>query len=147
MISNFSLVQATQAFLRTLLGSDAKLPLWFISEMPKPETNLKLDFASILGPLFYIWVIQLLFPVITWFPLLILIYPLCRYILGNIWLLLLIQVILTALVYEKQYNLRIMMKMHGLGDGPYWLISYCYFLALSMLYVFLFVFFGSVIGE
>ena len=78
MISNFSQVQATQAFLRTLLGSDAKLPLWFISEMPKPESTLKLDFASILGPLFYVWVIQLLFPVITWVPSLILIYTLCR---------------------------------------------------------------------
>lgn len=57
------------------------------------------------------------------------------------------QVILTALVYEKENNLRIMMKMHGLGDGPYWLITYCYFLALSTVYVLLFVFFGSVVGE
>jgi hypothetical protein len=54
---------------------------------------------------------------------------------------------LTALVYEKENNLRIMMKMHGLGDGPYWLITYCYFLALSTVYVLLFVFFGSVVGE
>ena len=56
------------------------------------------------------------------------------------------QVILTSLVYEKQERLRIMMKMHGLGDGPYWLISYAYFLTISVLYVASLVIFGSVIG-
>ncbi|MCO5597007.1 hypothetical protein L7F22_051079 [Adiantum nelumboides] len=108
---------AAQAFLRMLQGPDAELPLWFVSEMPKGESQLKLDFASLLGPLFFMWVIQLLLPVI-----------------------------MTYLVYEKQYNLRIMMKMHGLGDGPYWLISYGYFLALSIVYMFSFILFGSLIG-
>ncbi|KAI5074522.1 hypothetical protein GOP47_0010483 [Adiantum capillus-veneris] len=108
---------AAQAFLRMLQGADAKLPLWFIAEMPKVETQLKLDFASLLGPLFFMWVIQLLLPVI-----------------------------MTYLVYEKQYRLRIMMKMHGLGDGPYWLISYGYFLVLSIVYMFCFILFGSLIG-
>lgn len=108
---------AAQAFLRVLQGPNAELPLWFVSDMPKGETTLKLDFASLIGPLFFMWVIQLLLPVI-----------------------------LTSLVYEKQYNLRIMMKMHGLKDGPYWLISYCYFLALSILYMVCFIVFGSLIG-
>lgn len=40
-----------------------------------------------------------------------------------------------------------MMKMHGLGDGPYWIISYGYFLAISVIYMFCFVTFGSVIGK
>ena len=31
--------------------------------MPKPGTVLSLDFASIIGPLFYMWILQLLFPV------------------------------------------------------------------------------------
>jgi hypothetical protein len=56
------------------------------------------------------------------------------------------QVMLTYLVYEKQHKLRTMMKMHGLGDGPYWIIYYMYFLILSTVYLVLFVFFGSVIG-
>jgi hypothetical protein len=38
------------------------------------------------------------------------------------------------------------MKMHGLGDLPYWTISYCYFLLLSLLYVLSFVLFGSALG-
>lgn len=59
----------------------------------------------------------------------------------------LMQVFLTYLVYEKQHKLRLMMKMHGLGDRPYWLISYAYFLALSVVYMFLFVVFGTIIGK
>jgi len=55
-------------------------------------------------------------------------------------------VILTSLVYEKQERLRIIMKMHGLGIGPYWMISYAYFLTLSMFYVISLVIFGSAIG-
>jgi hypothetical protein len=57
------------------------------------------------------------------------------------------QVILTYIVYEKQQKLKIMMKMHGLKDGPYWLISYGYFFALSAVYMILFVIFGSLIGN
>ncbi|PWA73302.1 ABC transporter A family member 7 [Artemisia annua] len=39
-----------------------------------------------------------------------------------------------------------MMKMHGLGDGPYWMISYAYFIVKSLVYMFCFVVFGSVVG-
>jgi ABC-type multidrug transport system fused ATPase/permease subunit len=85
--------------------------------MPKPETKLSLDIASLIGPLFFTWVILLLFPVI-----------------------------LTTLVYEKQQRLRIMMKMHGLGDVPYWIVSYTYFLLISILYMLCFAIFGSLIG-
>lgn len=59
----------------------------------------------------------------------------------------LFQVILSYLVYEKQQKLKIMMKMHGLKDGPYWLISYAYFFALSAIYMILFLIFGSLIGN
>lgn len=62
-------------------------------------------------------------------------------------LLFLMQVMLTYLVYEKQHKLRIMMKMHGLRDGPYWVIYYLYFLLLSSIYMLLFVIFGSLIGK
>jgi len=54
---------------------------------------------------------------------------------------------LTSLVYEKQQKLRIMMKMHGLGDGPYWMISYGYFLVTSIIYMLCFVIFGSILGK
>ncbi|XP_071717438.1 ABC transporter A family member 7-like [Rutidosis leptorrhynchoides] len=107
----------SNAFLQSLLGPSTQMLFDFVKEMPKPETELRLDFSSLLGPLFFTWVILQLFPIV-----------------------------LTALVYEKQQNLRIMMKMHGLGDGPYWMISYTYFLAVSMVYMFCFVIFGSLVG-
>ncbi|KAJ6888539.1 ABC transporter A family member 7-like [Populus alba x Populus x berolinensis] len=107
----------SNAYLQSFRGSGAKMILDFVKEMPKTSTKLKLDIASLLGTLFFTWVVIQLFPVV-----------------------------LTALVYEKQQKLRIMMKMHGLGDGPYWMISYMYFLAISALYMFVFVAFGSIVG-
>ncbi|XP_073225221.1 ABC transporter A family member 8-like isoform X2 [Cicer arietinum] len=108
---------ASNAYLQFLLGPGTKMLFEFVKEMPKPETPVKFDLASLLGGLFFTWVILQLFPVV-----------------------------LTSLVYEKQQNLRIMMKMHGLGDGPFWMISYSYFLAISIIYMLCFVIFGSVIG-
>jgi hypothetical protein len=59
----------------------------------------------------------------------------------------LLQVILSNLVYEKEQKLRTIMKMHGLGDMAYWIISYCYFLLLSLLYMLFLVSFGSLFGK
>ncbi|KAF5957628.1 hypothetical protein HYC85_004853 [Camellia sinensis] len=101
---------ASNAYLQFLLGPATEMLFEFVKEMPKPETQVKIDLASVLGPLFFTWVI------------------------------------LTSLVYEKQQKLRIMMKMHGLGDGPYWMITYAYFLVISLAYMLCFVVFGSVIG-
>nr|BAO45863.1 ATP-binding cassette transporter subfamily A member [Acacia mangium] len=107
----------SNAFLQFLQGSGTEMLFEFVKEMPKPETPLRIDVASLLGSLFFTWVFLQLFPVF-----------------------------LTSLVYEKEKNLRIMMKMHGLGDGPYWMITYGYFFSLSVLYVLCFVIFGSLIG-
>ncbi|KAM5570708.1 ABC transporter A family member 7-like [Rosa sericea] len=107
----------SNAYLQFLLGSGTNMLLEFVKEMPKPETSLRLDFSSLIGSIFYTWVILQLFPVV-----------------------------LTSLVYEKEQKLRIMMKMHGLGDGPYWMISYIYFLTVSSIYMLCFVIFGSLIG-
>ncbi|XP_070027324.1 ABC transporter A family member 7-like isoform X3 [Nicotiana sylvestris] len=108
---------ASNAYLQFLRGPSARVLFEFVKEMPKAETKLSLDFASILGPLFFSWVVSQLFPVV-----------------------------LIALVYEKQQKLRIMMKMHGLADGPYWMISYAYFLVISSIYMLCFVIFGSLVG-
>ncbi|KAK7265779.1 hypothetical protein RJT34_33402 [Clitoria ternatea] len=107
----------SDAYLQFLLGPGTKILFEFTKEMPKPKTQLRLEIASLLGTLFFTWVVLQLFPVV-----------------------------LTSLVYEKQQNLRIMMKMHGLGDGPYWLISYGYFFSISAIYILCFVIFGSLLG-
>ncbi|CAN7099404.1 unnamed protein product [Brassica rapa subsp. narinosa] len=107
----------SNAYLQYLKGPGTKILFEFVKEMPKVETWLRVDVASSIGPIFFTWVILLLFPVV-----------------------------LNTLVYEKQQRLRIIMKMHGLGDGPYWMISYAYFLSISTLYVICLLIFGSVIG-
>ncbi|KAM3405476.1 hypothetical protein ACQJBY_008139 [Aegilops geniculata] len=108
---------ASTAYLKVLSGVNAEMRLEFLKEMPKAAIKMKLDLTTLLDALFFTWTVQLLLPVI-----------------------------LTYLVYEKQQNLRLMMKMHGLKDGPYWLISYSYFLSLSGAYVTFFAVFGSLIG-
>ncbi len=55
--------------------------------MPKGESTLELDFSSLLGPLFFEWLMQLLLPVFVF-----------------------------TLVHEKEHSLRVMMKMQGLPD-------------------------------
>ncbi|KAF7072091.1 hypothetical protein CFC21_112353 [Triticum aestivum] len=107
----------SDAYIKFLRGSGAEMLLEYVKDMPKVGSELKLDLSSLLGALFFTWIIELLFPVI-----------------------------LTYLVYEKQQKLKIMMKMHGLKAGPYWMITYTYFFALSALYMILFVTFGSLIG-
>ncbi|KAL2938324.1 ABC transporter A family member 7 [Bienertia sinuspersici] len=107
----------SNAYLQSLLGPGTRMFLDFVKEMPKPATRLSFNIAALLSGQFFTYVILLLFPVV-----------------------------LTTLVYEKQQRLRIMMKMHGLGDGPYWTISYAYFLAISIIYMIVFVLFGSFIG-
>eukprot|EP00898_Chlorokybus_atmophyticus_P003419 jgi/Chlat1/4078/Chrsp26S04118 len=107
---------AARAFLRWTAGPAYDVKLLHIAEMPKPTTSLNLDFSSLLGPLFFMWVVQLLLPVY-----------------------------LTSIVYEKERRLRLMMKMHGLGDRSYWTVTYLYNLALYIVYIILFILFGTAV--
>eukprot|EP00210_Caulerpa_lentillifera_P003638 g3473.t1 len=88
-----------------------------IQETPKPATRLNLQLSSFVAVLLFTWVIQMLLPLM-----------------------------LVQLVYEKEEHLRIMMKMHGLHDGAYWLVNYTYYLLIYVLYVFIFVAAGSAAG-
>ncbi|XP_035822657.1 uncharacterized protein [Zea mays] len=109
---------ASTAYLNLLLkGGTTEMRLEFLKEMPKAAIKMRLDLTTLLDALFFTWTVQLLLPVM-----------------------------LTYLVYEKQQRLRLMMKMHGLKDAPYWLISYAYFLALSAAYMAFFTISGSIIG-
>ncbi|GMH31525.1 hypothetical protein Nepgr_033368 [Nepenthes gracilis] len=57
-----------------------------------------------------------------------------------------LQIAAKALVYEKQRNIRIMMKMHGLGDRPYWTVTYAFHLILSTLSILCFLGCGKLFG-
>ncbi|KAK1312739.1 ABC transporter A family member 6 [Acorus calamus] len=83
----------SNAFLRHFKDRDIRIILDFVKEMPKSGNKIAINLSTILGPLLFSWVIQLLFPVF-----------------------------LISLVYEKQHKLRIMMKIHGLSDRAYWML-------------------------
>lgn len=55
---------AANAFLRWSLGPEYSAKLLALMEMPKQETHLSLDFSSLLGPIFYCWLAQLLLPLL-----------------------------------------------------------------------------------
>ena len=78
-------------------AANANLDMVGMKEMPKPKNTLNLDFSSLLGPLLYVGVVQLPMPVV-----------------------------LINIVYEKEFKLRTMMKMMGLSDIAYWLITFSY---------------------
>ncbi|KAG2437860.1 hypothetical protein HXX76_005478 [Chlamydomonas incerta] len=112
---------ATRAWTQTYWGdrpivNRVRNRLMGLMSFPKAPTDLKLDFSVLLGPLFYTWVIQMLMPSL-----------------------------LQQLVYEKEKKLRMMMKMHGLGDGAYWFVTYIWYLMLYCIYMCFFVLFGSAI--
>ncbi|GFH22555.1 ABC transporter domain-containing protein, partial [Haematococcus lacustris] len=91
------------------------LQLLGVMSMPKLKTKLTLDFSSLLGPLFFTWVVQLLLPTI-----------------------------LQQLVYEKEKRLRMMMKMHGLEDTTYWSVTYLWFLVVYCIYILVFLVMGYI---
>ncbi|KAL9259563.1 ABC transporter A family member 12-like protein [Drosera capensis] len=83
---------ASNAYLHLLRGPGTKMIFDFIKEMP---TRVFPPFDSGGGFSLFQWISPLA-------------------------LVMQFQVVAKAIVYEKQRNIRIMMKMHGLGDRPYW---------------------------
>ncbi|CAL4970641.1 unnamed protein product [Urochloa decumbens] len=109
---------ASNAYLQLRGNNSNKMRFGFVKDMPRDGHPMKApDISFLVGKLVFVWIVMLLFPVI-----------------------------LSSLVYEKQQKLRAMMKMHGLGDMAYWIISYCYFLLISLIYMLLLVIFGSIVG-
>ena len=100
-------------FINSTNYYDPPTSLLGLMSFPTPKRKIAIDFSSILGPLFYTWVIMLLFPTF-----------------------------LQQLVYEKEKRLRMMMKMHGLGDAAYWLITYCWYQFLYLIYMGIFLIIG-----
>ena len=88
-----------------------------LKAFPKPETTLTFDLPSLLGPVFFTWVVSLLLPV---------------------------QV--AQLVYEKEARLRVMMKMMGLHEASYYSITYAFNLLVFFIYCTIFISFGCAIG-
>ncbi|KAK9803177.1 hypothetical protein WJX72_009746 [[Myrmecia] bisecta] len=108
---------AANTYLRSLAGPGFGARLEGLRDMPKAASNLTLDFSSLLGPLFFMWLMQLLLPV-------------------NVY----------ALVHEKEAGLRLMMKMQGLSDRALHVVTYLWQLCIYIAFMFVFVVFGGLIG-
>nr|CAB3480862.1 unnamed protein product [Digitaria exilis] len=54
---------ASNAYIKFLRGSGVEMLLEYVKEMPKVGTKQKFDLSSLLGPLFFTWIVELLFPV------------------------------------------------------------------------------------
>ncbi|GMH42708.1 hypothetical protein BSKO_10627 [Bryopsis sp. KO-2023] len=109
---------AANAFLRYKMKDNSySVRLRGLKGMPKTETQLEIDFSSLLGPLFFMWLLQLLLPV-------------------NV----------NSLMYEKENHLRIMMKMQGLDDRAFYIVNYMWQLFLYVVFIIVFVAYGSFIG-
>ncbi|KAL0762372.1 hypothetical protein Bca101_078523 [Brassica carinata] len=52
----------SNAYLKFLKGPGLRILFEFVKEVPKHATRLNTDIASLLGPLFFTWVVLLLFP-------------------------------------------------------------------------------------
>ncbi|EMS47160.1 ABC transporter A family member 7 [Triticum urartu] len=76
----------SNAYLKYIRGPGMEVLLEYVKDMPKVGTSYRFDLSSLISPLFFTWIVELLFPVM-----------------------------LTYLVYEKQQKLKIMMKMQGLN--------------------------------
>ncbi|EFN55401.1 hypothetical protein CHLNCDRAFT_23609, partial [Chlorella variabilis] len=112
---------AANAFLKRQLGPAHSARLVGVKDMPRGSSRLSLDFSSLLGPLFSMWLLQLMLPVGV-----------------------------HTLVQEKEQHLRVMMKMQasaaGLSDSVFYLVMYCWNLALYCAFVAVFCLFGGLIG-
>jgi ABC-type multidrug transport system ATPase subunit len=108
---------AANAYLKEIAGPTASGRLAGVRDMPKGSTQLSLDFSSLLGPLFMMWFFQLMLPV-------------------NVY----------SLVHEKEHHLRIMQRMQGLGDAPYYAVQYLWMVGMYCVFAAIFVAVGSGIG-
>lgn len=107
---------AVNGWLRWALGSVASAPMYGLQAFPKVQTEYFVDFATLLGPIFYTWLLALLQPVIVY-----------------------------SAVYEKANRLRVMMAVHGLSDRAYWSIQYVYWFALYCVFMLILAVFGVIL--
>ena len=94
-----------------LLAPEARTSFSFAGtrDMPTVERENSFDLISLLGPVLYIYVFQLMIPPI-----------------------------LSLIVFEKEHKLREIMRSMGLKDAPYWIVNYTFGFGLYICFSFLF---------
>lgn len=112
------LEMAANSYLRYLMNDTSySISLVGFKGFPYPGGELRIDLASLLGPLFFMWLMQLLLPVYV-----------------------------AQLVSEKEGQLRSMMTMQGLGTPAYYIVNYVWQMLLYIVFMAIFWGFGAAIG-
>ncbi|EFJ47435.1 hypothetical protein VOLCADRAFT_92146 [Volvox carteri f. nagariensis] len=113
---------ASNAWMSAAAAARGQAQAWVIrlagiKGFPTRGSPLRLDLASLMGPLFFMWVMQLLLPTFV-----------------------------HSLVSERESGAQLLMRQQGLRAAPAALASYCWFVALYGVYMSVFVGFGAAIG-
>ena len=95
--ANLAVNMATQAFVKWTLGDNYGVRLNSLREMPRQRSRLELDFASLIGPSFFLYLMQFPAPAM-----------------------------LVALVTEREQNLHTRMRMQGLNMGAHYIGVYAW---------------------
>ena len=96
---------ATQAFVKWVLGDEYSVRLRALRDMPREKKGLSLDFASLLGPAFYVLLFQLPAPAM-----------------------------LVMLVQEKENKILMRMKMQGMSPMAHYWGFYLWNLAIFVIF-------------
>ncbi|UPR04645.1 ABC transporter A [Chloropicon primus] len=97
---------ATQAFVKWVLGDEYSVKLRALRDMPREKKGLTLDFASLLGPVFYVLLFQLPAPSM-----------------------------LVTLIQEKENKVLTRMKMQGMSPLAHYIGCYLWNLLLWVLFM------------
>ena len=103
-----------------------------MTDMPKPATGLNVDFGSFIGPLFFVWLVQLPLP---WVRPAGVCCSSAGATVSAAGLTVGAMQAVVQLVHEKQHRLRSMMRMHGLSNSAYVLCMYIFFILQYMVYI------------
>lgn len=117
MANSYLAATLAAAGANATFGLMPRASLRYLRDMPTQNSVIALDVGTFLGPLFYSWLSQMLLPVIV-----------------------------GLLVYEKEKNLRTMMKIQGLGDSAYIIVNYMYYFLLYFVFMLLIYFYGYILG-
>lgn len=112
-----SINMATNAYLKEFFGEDISLSMAGLKDMPKQEQSLSLNFSSLFGPLFSMWLMHIMLPIFVY-----------------------------GIVVENGEHINLMCHVQGLSRSAYYCSKYIWNFFLYLFYMTLFAGFGCLVG-
>ena len=108
---------ATNAYMQALYGPEVSLSMAGIKDMPRSGDPLSLDFSALFGPLFLMWILQILLPIIT-----------------------------SSVLLERTTGVRLMSIIQGLRADVYYFGQYTWYSIIYVAYMFVLLGLGFALG-